>query len=104
MRLASYRRLLRCSLPRLEALEDRVLLSFSPPILSAAGVGANAVAVADFNGDGNLDVVTANSINNSVSVLFGRGDGTFAPPATYPAGTNPVRVAVGSLRGNGLMD
>jgi hypothetical protein len=90
--------------PRLEVLEDRVLLSFSPPILSAAGVGANAVAVADFNRDGNLDVVTANSINNSVNVLFGRGDGTFAPPVTYPVGTNPVRVAVGSLRGNGLMD
>jgi hypothetical protein len=77
--------------PRLEALEDRTLLSFSQPILSEASVGPTAVAVGDFNGDGNLDLVTANVNNNTVSVLFGRGDGTFQAPVNYAVGANPVR-------------
>jgi hypothetical protein len=89
--------------PCLEILEDRTLLSFSQPILSDTSVGPGAVAVGDFNQDGNLDLVTANA-NNTVSVLLGRGDGTFQPPVNYPVGLNPVRVAVGSLRGNGLLD
>jgi hypothetical protein len=89
--------------PCLEILEDRTLLSFSPPILSDTSVGPGAVAVGHFTEDGNLDLVTANA-NNTVSVLLGRGDGTFQPPVNYSVGINPVRLAVGSLRGNGLVD
>jgi hypothetical protein len=91
------------ALPTLEVLEARNLLNFSQPVLSATGFGPQAIATGDFNRDGKLDVVTANS-DNTVSVLFGRGDGTFEPPVNYPVGTNPVRVAVGSLRNNGLLD
>ena len=36
----------------------------------AAGPGAYAVAAGDFNGDGWLDVATANASGNSVSVLI----------------------------------
>jgi hypothetical protein len=90
--------------PWLEALEDRILLSFSQPIVSQAGVRPYAIAVGDFNGDGRLDVVTANSISNTVTILLGHGDGTFAAPVDYPVATNPQHVAVGSLRGNGLLD
>ena len=89
---------------RLEALEDRTLLSFSQPILSSTGVGPNALAVGDLNHDGRMDVVTANSISDSVSILYGHGDGTFDAPLNYAVGSNPTRVAVGSLRGNGLLD
>jgi hypothetical protein len=85
-------------------LEDRTLLSFSQPILSDAGVRPNAIAVGDLNGTGKLDVVTANTIDNSISVLYGHGDGTFAAPIRYAVGTEPQRVALGSLRGNGLLD
>src|SRR5271166_1261781 len=35
------------------------------------------VALGDFNGDGNLDIVTANSGTASVTVMDGNGDGTF---------------------------
>jgi FG-GAP-like repeat len=90
--------------PRLEILEDRTLPSFSQPILSATGTGPYGIAVADLNGDGHLDVVTANSSSNTVSILYGHGDGTFDAPVNYTVGTNPQHVAIGSLRGNGLKD
>jgi hypothetical protein len=90
--------------PRLEALEDRTLLSFGPSILSATGVFPTGIAVGDFNGDGNLDVVTANTLDNTISVLMGRGDGTFQAPVNYTVGDRPERIAVGALHGSGLPD
>jgi len=45
-----------------------------------------AVAVADFDGDGRPDLATAHWDSFHVSVLRGRGDGTFAPPQSFPAG------------------
>ena len=43
----------------------------------ATGIGANSVAVGDFNGDGNRDMVTAAYIDNAASMLLGNGNGTF---------------------------
>src|SRR4029077_10397371 len=47
-------------------------------------VGTNPVsnATADLNGDGHLDLLTANYISDNASVLFGDGNGGFtaAPP------------------------
>jgi hypothetical protein len=62
------------------------------------------IAVADLNGDGKDDVVTVNPSSNSVSILYGNGDGTFQAPVNYTVGTNPQHVAIGSLRNNGLLD
>src|SRR5882724_720798 len=44
----------------------------------ATGLGAVGIAVGDLNGDGQLDVVTADFFD-AVSVLLGNGDGTFGP-------------------------
>ena len=44
-----------------------------------------AAAAADFNRDGNLDlVVTINDINIGLSLLIGRGDGSFEPAVHFP--------------------
>src|SRR5262249_45617798 len=50
--------------------------TLSAPRSFAAGANARALAVADFNRDGKLDVVTANE-SGTLSLLKGNGDGTF---------------------------
>jgi hypothetical protein len=53
----------------------------------AAGFAANAMAIADFNGDGHLDIALAGA--SGISVLPGHGDGTFGnalPTAAEPRG------------------
>jgi uncharacterized repeat protein (TIGR01451 family) len=69
-----------------------------------SGTTANAVAVGDFNGDGKPDLVTANSVANTVSVLLGNGDGTFAAPVNYAVAQQPIAVAVGDFNNDGKPD
>jgi hypothetical protein len=63
--------------------------------------GPRSIAVADFNGDGHLDLVTTNIISNTVSVLLGNGDGTFQNAVNLPVGPVPESVAVGDFAGTG---
>jgi len=62
------------------------------------------VAVGDFNGDGRLDLATANFDSNDVSVLLGNGDGTFSEAPAFGAGYDPDSVAVGDFNGDGKLD
>ncbi|HEX7964474.1 MAG TPA: FG-GAP-like repeat-containing protein [Gammaproteobacteria bacterium] len=65
------------------------------------GAGPFSVAVADVNGDGSPDIVTANFTDNDVSVLLNKGDGTFKGQATYATGLSPTYVAIADLNDNG---
>jgi hypothetical protein len=66
---------------------------------------ANAVAVADVNGDGILDLVAVSYSGLGVSVLIGNGDGTFQPVVTYSAGGSVSSgVAVADVNGDGYPD
>jgi hypothetical protein len=61
--------------------------------------------VADLNRDGKPDLITASyESNNGVSVLLGKGDGTFGAATTYAAGRGPTGVAVGDLDDDGKPD
>src|SRR5439155_188538 len=69
----------------------------------AAGTNPASVAVDDFNGDGVLDLAVAAG-PESVSVLLGKGDGTFEAPRSFDAGGTHGRVAVGDFNGDGVRD
>ncbi len=60
--------------------------------------------VADLNGDGKLDVVTASNRTNAASVLLGNGNGTFQTVVSYPIGIQPAHVAVADFNGDGKLD
>lgn len=81
-----------------------------PPVSFVArmdfAVGSNPTATvnADFNGDGKLDLVTANQGSNNVSVLLGNGDGTFLPAVNYSVDTGPILVIVGDFNNDGKLD
>jgi Bacterial Ig-like domain (group 3)/FG-GAP-like repeat len=70
----------------------------------AVGAGPVSVALADVNGDKNLDIVAVNRIDKSVSVLLGVGDGTFRQPTTFPLAAAPVAIAVGDFNKDGQPD
>jgi len=70
---------------------------------SASGVAPSHLAVGDFNGDGKLDLATANS--GAVSVQPGNGNGTFqAPDNSIFIGSDLRSVSVGDFNADGKLD
>ena len=71
--------------------------------LANVGAAPVAVAIGDFNGDGNADLAVANS-GGPLSILLGNGDGTFRAGGSFAAGANTYSVAVGDFNGDGKAD
>ena len=75
------------------------------------GPEPSSIAVGDFNGDGKLDLAVADQNcpasscgPASVSILLGKGDGTFEPSVQYSTGSGTYSVAVGDFNGDGKLD
>lgn len=66
-----------------------------PELQLLVGNNPGSVVSADLDGDGDLDLVTANRGDNNVSVLLNTGNGTFATRADYgeESGLNSVTAA-----------
>jgi hypothetical protein len=81
-------------------------LAFGQAVGSPVTVGSApaSAALGDLNGDGKLDLVTANSGASSVSVLLGTGTGGFSAAGSYSVGSGPQSVALGDLNGDGKLD
>jgi FG-GAP-like repeat len=65
---------------------------------------ATSMTTADLDGDGKLDLITANDTGTTVSVLRSLGNGTFAPEVTYAAGMNPSSIVALDLNADGKPD
>ena len=75
-----------------------------------AGNGPVAVVAGDFNGDRILDLAVpdlhdpTSSDHGGVSILLGKGDGTFDSPEYYPVEIFPTSVAIGDVNRDGKPD
>jgi hypothetical protein len=97
------------ALPQLGANAAEVFLgkgdgTFQPGVNYPVGNNSSSsLAVGDFNGDGKLDLATADP--TGVSVLLGKGDGSFQSAITpSPAGTDPHSLVVGDFNNDGKLD
>ncbi len=62
--------------------------------------------VVDFNNDTYLDIAVTNSDTDSITILFGYGNGTFAIGVTYSTGaySRPYTVATGDFNNDNISD
>ncbi|MEU8764259.1 FG-GAP-like repeat-containing protein [Streptomyces sp. NPDC048659] len=75
------------------------------PYALGAGTGPQGVAASDLDGDGHLDLVTANQSNGTLSVLKGDGTGGFGTPSSVPTGLSlPSKVKLADVDGDGDAD
>ncbi|WP_041257381.1 FG-GAP-like repeat-containing protein [Fibrella aestuarina] len=82
--------------------------SEAPMVVTAEDVGvgelASAIALGDVNNDGNLDLLTANILANTVTVRLGDGTGRFTGTTDIAVGAGPSDVQVGDINNDGKLD
>ena len=80
--------------------------TFAAPVeLTITVTNAVAIAAADFEHTGNLDLAVVDDTQaGHVVVLHNNGKGTFTQLGSYSAGENPNAIAVGDLNGDGYPD
>jgi hypothetical protein len=89
--------------------------TFKPGVVyDSGGVDTNSIAVADFNGDGKLDLVVASQCSpgcnsdpgtGTVGILLNKRDGTFQSVVDYSSGaTYANSVTVADVNGDGNAD
>jgi len=69
----------------------------------ATDITPQAAVSADFNGDGIADLAVATG-NNSVSILLGKGDGSFPTHVEYQVPGHPIGIVAGDFNGDGKLD
>ena len=71
---------------------------------NSVGIGPTCVATADVNGDGRLDLITANYTGSTLTILTNNGTGVFGSNATLNVKIHATWVTAADIRGNGVVD
>jgi hypothetical protein len=87
-----------------DVVQPASAVTFSASTVATGHYPAGIVA-ADFNADGKTDLAVANYTDNTVSVLLGNGDGTFATHVDYATSASPYsNIVVGDFNNDGKLD
>ena len=77
--------------------------SFSAPLIFASD-GTGPLATGDWNSDGHLDLVLANTFQASITTPMGDGHGHFTAPVRPNLAPSPVNAVAADVNGDGKMD
>ena len=81
--------------------------TFQPISNTLTNFWSGAVAVADLNGDGKLDLAVTEAFSTAfgyVAIFLGNGDGTFQGETDYATGVDPLAITTGDFNGDGKLD
>lgn len=78
-------------------------LNFAPSSVSGA-IGASALAAADLNGDGRVDLISPSETADFVSVFLRNADGSYGAPGLFAVGFSPSAVLAIDVNNNTHID
>jgi sugar lactone lactonase YvrE len=79
-------------------------VQFQKPVRYATGLFPHGIDKGDFNRDGSLDLVVANSRGSSVSVFLGHADGSFTKQQDYAVGAGPLSPVAAKFNADDFLD
>ena len=85
-------------------LRNRGDAVFDHPVIHDAGAEVCAVALGDFDDDGDLDIAAANAQDDSVSIYLNDGTGTFSDQTVVEVGDEPRSLLSRDFNQDGLDD